>query len=57
MGARYRVDADEHGVSVRNANIHDLVAIVYGVKRHAVITPQMYSGGTPRPLLAALAAL
>jgi len=44
MGARYRVDADEHGVSVRNANIHDLVAIVYGVKRHSVITPQMYSG-------------
>ena len=44
MGARYRVDADAHGVSVRNANIHDLVAIVYGVKRHAVITPQMYSG-------------
>jgi len=44
MGARYRVDADLHGVSVRNANIHDLVAIVYGVKRHSVITPQMYSG-------------
>jgi hypothetical protein len=44
MGARYRVDADTHGVSVRNANIHDLVAIVYGVKRHTVITPQMYSG-------------
>ena len=44
MGARYRVDADAQGVSVRNANIHDLVAIVYGVRRHAVITPQMYSG-------------
>ena len=29
--ARYRVDADAHGVSVRNANIHDLVAIAYGV--------------------------
>ena len=44
MGARYRVDADAHGVSVRNVNIHDLVAIAYGVKRHSVITPQMYSG-------------
>jgi len=44
MGNRYRVDADANGVSVRNANIHDLVAIAYGVKRHAVITPQMYSG-------------
>jgi hypothetical protein len=44
MGTRYRVDADSHGVSVRNANIHDLVAIVYGVNRGSVITPQMYSG-------------
>jgi len=44
LGTRYRVDADAHGVSVRNANIHDLVAIVYGVRRHSVITPQMYSG-------------
>ena len=44
FGARYRVDADANGVTVRNANIHDLVAIAYGVKRHAVITPQMYSG-------------
>jgi hypothetical protein len=44
MGNRYRVEADANGVSVRNANIHDLVAIAYGVKRHAVITPQMYAG-------------
>ena len=44
LGERYRVEADAHGVTVRNANIHDLVAIAYGVKRHAVITPQMYSG-------------
>jgi hypothetical protein len=44
MGERYRVEADAHGVTIRNANIHDLVAIAYGVKRHAVITPQMYSG-------------
>jgi hypothetical protein len=45
MGTRYRIDADAHGVSIRNANIHDLVAIVYGVKRHAVITPQMMVQG------------
>jgi len=44
LGDRYRVEADENGVSVRNVNIHDLIAIAYGVKRHAVITPQMYSG-------------
>lgn len=44
LGERYRVEADAHGVTIRNANIHDLVAIAYGVKRHAVITPQMYSG-------------
>jgi hypothetical protein len=44
LGERYRVEADAHGVTVRNANIHDLIAIAYGVKRHAVITPQMYSG-------------
>ena len=34
MGTRYRVDADAHGVSIRNANIQDLVAIVYGVNRY-----------------------
>ncbi len=45
MGTRYRIDADAHGVTIRNANIHDLVAIVYGVKRHAVITPQMMVQG------------
>ena len=45
MGTRYRIDADARGVSIRNANIHDLVAIVYGVKRHAVITPQMMVQG------------
>jgi hypothetical protein len=44
MGDRYRVEADAQGVTVRNANIHDLVAIAYGVKRHAVISSQMYSG-------------
>ena len=44
LGNRYHVDADENGVSVRNASIHDLIAIAYGVKRHDVITPQMYSG-------------
>jgi hypothetical protein len=45
MGTRFRIDADAHGVTIRNANIHDLVAIVYGVKRHAVITPQMMVQG------------
>jgi len=44
MGTRYRIDADAHGVSVRNASIHDLVAIVYGVNRYSVISPQMMSG-------------
>jgi hypothetical protein len=44
MGNRYHVDADANGVTVRNANIHDLIAMAYGVTRHAVITPQMYSG-------------
>lgn len=44
MGTRYRIDADTQGVSVRNANIHDLVAIVYGVNRYSVISPQMMSG-------------
>jgi hypothetical protein len=45
MGTRYRIVADAHGVTIRNANIHDLVAIVYGVRRHAVITPQMMVQG------------
>jgi hypothetical protein len=44
MGTRFRVDADPQGVSVRNANLHDLVAIAYGVNRYSVITPQMFSG-------------
>jgi hypothetical protein len=43
LGTRYRIDANAHGVTIRNANIHDLVAIVYGVRRHSVITPQMMS--------------
>jgi hypothetical protein len=45
MGTRFRIEADARGVSIRNANIHDLVAIVYGVRRHAVITPQMMVQG------------
>ena len=44
MGTRFRVEADPQGVSVRNANLHDLVAIAYGVNRYSVMTPQMYSG-------------
>ncbi|HEU4779888.1 MAG TPA: hypothetical protein VFS58_08410 [Steroidobacteraceae bacterium] len=47
LGARYRVEATPHGVSIRNASIHDLVAMVYGVRRHAVISPQMMSEAEP----------
>ena len=47
QGFRYRVEADAHGASIRNASIHDLVAIVYGVRRHAVLSDQMVSGADP----------
>jgi hypothetical protein len=47
MGARYRLDADAHGISIRNANIHDLVAMAYGVNRYSVISPQMMSEADP----------
>jgi hypothetical protein len=47
LGTRYRVDADAHGVSIRNANIHDLVALAYGVNRYSVISPQMMSEAEP----------
>jgi uncharacterized protein (TIGR03435 family) len=43
LGERYRVDADPHGVSIRNANINELVAIAYGVHPYEVITPQLMS--------------
>jgi hypothetical protein len=47
QGLRLRVDADTHGATIRNASIHDLVAIVYGVKHHAVFSNQMVSGSDP----------
>jgi len=41
MGSRYRVVADARGALVRNANLIDLVAIVYGIHRSAVWSEQM----------------
>jgi hypothetical protein len=41
MGSRYRVVADEKGALIRNANLIDLVAIVYGIHRSAVWSEQM----------------
>lgn len=49
QGFRFRVDADSHGVAIHNASIHDLVAIVYGIKRHLVYTEQFMSGADPDP--------
>lgn len=45
LGDRLRVEADARGVSIRNASIHDLVAIAYGVNRYSVISPQMMHQG------------
>lgn len=47
MGSRHRMSADEHGVSLRNINIQDLVATVYGVNHYAVIGNQMYDASDP----------
>lgn len=47
QGFRFRVDADAHGAVIRNASIRDLIAIVYGVERHAVLSDQMMSGADP----------
>ena len=44
MGARYRVIADERGVFIRNANLIDLVAIVYALPHSSVWADQMTSG-------------
>jgi hypothetical protein len=38
MGQRYRVVANENGVLIRNANLIDIVAIVYAIHRSAVWT-------------------
>jgi hypothetical protein len=36
MGSRYRIDADEGGVFIRNVTIQELAGIAYGVKRYYV---------------------
>jgi len=41
MGTRARVIANEHGVLVRNANLMDLVSLVYGVSHFSVFGDQM----------------
>ena len=40
-GWRYRIDADAHGVTVRNVNIRQLVAIAYGINYFAVNNDQL----------------
>jgi hypothetical protein len=44
MGGRYGVIADGHGVLIRNANLIDLVAIVYSLPHSSVWADQMASG-------------
>ena len=41
MGSRFRVVADDKGALIRNANLIDLVAVVYGIHRSAVWSEQM----------------
>ena len=36
MGSRYRIDADERGVFIRNVTIQELTGIAYGVTRYYV---------------------
>jgi len=43
LGWRYRVDVDAHGVSIRNVNIRQLVALVYGINYYRVYSDQMNS--------------
>lgn len=43
MGERTHVFADTRGVLIRNANLQDLIALVFGVNRSAVFTNQMVS--------------
>jgi hypothetical protein len=49
QGWHYRVRAGAHGVSIYNINLQELVAIVYGVERYAVMTNQMISASDPDP--------
>ena len=41
MGTRYSLDVDSRGVTIRNANVRELVAIAYGVSHYAVSTNQV----------------
>ncbi|HEV7607683.1 MAG TPA: hypothetical protein VGO61_10120 [Steroidobacteraceae bacterium] len=47
MGWTYRVDADAHGVTIRNVNIRNLVALAYGISYFAVYSDQMNSEHDP----------
>jgi len=49
MGERSRVLADAEGVLIRNANVRDLLAIVYGVSQGSVTVDQMVSSGAAGP--------
>lgn len=49
MGTRTRVFADEHGVSIRNANLQDLLALAFGVTPGAVFINQMISSDETDP--------
>jgi hypothetical protein len=47
MGWTYRVDADAHGVIIRNVNIRNLVALTYGISYFSVYSDQMNSEHDP----------
>ena len=47
LGWRYRVDVDARGVSIRNVNIRQLVALVYGINYYRVYSDQMNSEADP----------
>jgi len=49
MGERSRVFADANGVTIRNANVRELLAIAYGVGRAAVFGNQMVSSRDADP--------
>jgi hypothetical protein len=49
MGERSRVFADAAGVSIRNANVRELLAIAYGVGHAAVMGNQMVSSQDAEP--------
>ena len=49
MGTRSRVFADARGVSIRNANLQDLVALAFAANRSAVYVNQMVSSTESDP--------